>query len=103
MSVWQPKTLMHRDRAVYADPIVAKVSRAMNIDVPSILSDARWSHFVDARAVVVMAMRRRGASYSHIGRSIGCDHSSARHLAVTFDKRAARKPHLAALVERLAA
>jgi chromosomal replication initiation ATPase DnaA len=77
--------------------------RSLNIDRQSILSEARWAHFVDARSVVVMAMRARGASFEHIGRALGRDHSSALHLYRTFGKRCARKPYLAAIAEQVAA
>jgi hypothetical protein len=90
-------------KVVNAKRIIAKVSDAMGIDEQSILSGGRWPHFVDARAVVVMAMRKRGASFCGIGRAIGRDHSTVIHLHRTFGARAAKVEGLAELVERVAA
>ena len=67
------------------------------------VSPDRWTHFVDARSVVVMAMRRRGASYERIGRTIQRDHSTVIYLARTFADRCAKRPYLAAIAERVAA
>lgn len=72
---------------------------ALNISPKDLLSDARFGHFVEARAAVVEAMCRQGVPYSQIGRRMGRDHSTIIHLHRTFPMRAQRNPALTRVVE----
>lgn len=85
-------------------PILARISVELHVDPEHVKGADRSQIFVDARAVAVVAMRRRGASYPWIGHVLGGrDHSSALHLARTFAARCLRRPWLAAIAERVAA
>lgn len=72
---------------------------AMQISPKDLLSDARFGHFVECRAVVVEAMRRQGVPYTQIGRRMGRDHSTIINLHRTFPKRAERNPSLLRVVD----
>lgn len=72
---------------------------AMRISPKDVLSEARFSHFVECRSVVVEAMRRQGVPYTQIGRRMGRDHSTIINLHRTFAKRAERNPSLLRVVE----
>lgn len=72
---------------------------AMRISPKDLLSDARFGHFVECRAVVVEAMRRQGVPYTQIGRRMGRDHSTIINLHRTFPKRAERNPSLLRVVD----
>ena len=91
-------------RGIHSTPILARISAELSVDPEHVIGHDRSQIFVDARAVTVIAMRRRGASYPAIGLALGGrDHTSAIHLARTFGARCLRRPWLAAIVERVAA
>lgn len=83
--------------------VVNKISTETGVHKRDILGDYQFDFTVDARAVASVVMRAKGMSLSAIGRSLKRDHTSIRHLVLTFPARAARKPELAAIVQRLAA
>ena len=80
-----------------------RISAETGVHKRDILGNYRFNFTVDARAVASVVMHAKGLSLAAISRSLRRDHTSIRHLVLTFPTRAARKPELAAIVQRLAA
>jgi hypothetical protein len=82
--------------------LIAKVARLMKVKAEDVLSRSHETAPVEARCVVATVMRRRGQSLQLIGRRLGRDHSSIKHLIDNFPKYAARNPLVAETLEKLA-
>ena len=82
--------------------LVKKVSQLMNISAEDVLSRSHETAAVEARCVVASVLRRRGQSLQKIGRRLGRDHSSIKHLIDNLPKYAARNPLVTETLEKLA-
>lgn len=80
--------------------LLRKVAAQFKITVADIVGLVRERAFVEARAVVVMALRQMGYSFPRIGQVLGRNHTSCLYLVTSFPLFVKRNPALAA---RLAA
>lgn len=84
------------------DMIVEQVCAVFGITKEELLSRSHARHFVDARTVVVVGLRKRGHSYPWIGKRLGGrDHSTIMHLFNTWDIRAKRNPLVGKMIEAI--
>lgn len=84
------------------DLIVEQVCAVFGITRDELCGKDRRSHFVDARTVVIVGLRKRGHSYNWIAKRLGGrDHSSVMHLFNNWDIRAKRNPLVGTLIEAI--
>ena len=75
------------------------IGAAVGVHHRDILGLSRLPLHVEARALVVRALRKQGLSYPRIGRRIGRDHSTVIFLDRNVEAYAARNPKVAAWLE----
>lgn len=88
---------------VHSD-FVADIAARFGFTLAEIKGSSRQQMYVDARAVIAMALKARGNSYPQCARYMGriC-HSTIINLCDTFPARAAKHPHLQAILNEVLA
>lgn len=85
-----------------ADNIIRKVAMIFGVSSARIKGDERYAALVDARAAVVFLLKRRGWSFSQIGKALGGrDHSSIINIWQKRDIYTVRSEPLQECMERL--
>lgn len=84
------------------DVIIQQVCAVFGITRNELLGKSHKLHFVDARTVVVVALRKRGHSYPWIAKRLGGrDHSTIINLFKTQDTRLKRNPLVGRMIETI--
>lgn len=80
--------------------LISDIAARFGLTLSDIRGGQRNRIYVDARAVVAMALRARGNSYPMCAKYMGLQcHSSVIHLCETFPQRSARNPKLAEVLK----
>lgn len=83
------KSVAPADTFLTSTIIISKVARVMKLTAADITGPSRLAHISRARKVVAYVLRQRGLSYPQIAARMNRnDHTTARHMAMSFEAAA---------------
>lgn len=87
---------------MFKDDLINEACELFDVHPRDLLGDYRFKFLMPPRFALAKAMRMRGWTYTRIGSTMGCDHTSIMYRVKEAEYRMAKDPAFAEKVRHLA-